>query len=114
MPLADCDGFFCRAGISEIEPGKSHGYVQEVVAQDCPEWQQTRHHDHCASTVSLRTAKTTHASPANQNPASSHGFATSGRLLIVVLEQPTQPVVRQKCVRRHSITLPCVRNGEQA
>jgi hypothetical protein len=40
MPLADCDGFFCRAGTSEMEPGQSHGYVQEVVAQDCPEWQQ--------------------------------------------------------------------------
>ena len=40
MPLADCDGFFCRAGTSAIEPGKSPGYVQEVVAQNCPEWQQ--------------------------------------------------------------------------
>jgi hypothetical protein len=60
---------------------------------------ETRHHDHCVSTVSLRTAKTTHTSPANQNPASSNGFATSGRLLIVVLEQPTQPLLTSNAFR---------------
>src|SRR5260370_25245654 len=54
---------------------------------------ETRHHDHCASTVSFRIAKTTLTSPDNQNPSGSNGFATSGRLLVVVLEQPAHPLL---------------------
>src|SRR5260370_25016228 len=59
---------------------------------------ETRHHDHCASAASLRTAKTTQTSPDNQNPAGSNGFATSGRLLVVVLEQPTQPLLASHAI----------------
>src|SRR5260370_17782828 len=60
---------------------------------------ETRHHDHCAPAVSFRTAKTTQTSPDNQNPAGSNGFATSGRLLIIVLEQPTQPLLTSNASR---------------
>ena len=39
MPLADRDFFFRCAVIDEREPDESHGYVQDVVAQNCPERQ---------------------------------------------------------------------------
>ena len=39
MPLADRDFFFRCAVIGEREPDESHGYVQDVVAQNCPERQ---------------------------------------------------------------------------
>src|SRR5260370_29757413 len=71
---------------------------------------ETRHRDHCAPAVSLRTAKTTQTSPDNQNPAGSNGFATSGRLLVVVLEQPAQPLLASNASRR---TLRGSRPGKQ-
>src|SRR5260370_37628221 len=61
---------------------------------------ETRHHDHFAPAVSLRTAKTTQTSPDNQNPAGSNGFATSGCLLVAVLEQPAQPLLASNASRR--------------
>src|SRR5260370_19843744 len=71
---------------------------------------ETRHRDHFAPAVSLRTAKTTQTSPDNQNPAGSNGFATSGRLLVVVLEQPAQPLLASNASRR---TLRGSRPGKQ-
>ena len=38
MPLADRD-FSFRCVISETEPDESHGYVQDGVAQNCPQRQ---------------------------------------------------------------------------
>src|SRR5215468_7658291 len=60
---------------------------------------ETRHHDHCASTVSLRTVKTRQTSPDHQNPARSNGFSTSGRLLVVVFEQPAQSLLASNAPR---------------
>src|SRR5260370_11443133 len=71
---------------------------------------ETRHHDHCAPAASFRTAKTTQTSPDNQNTAASNGFATSGRLPVVVLEQPAQPLLASNASRR---TLRGSRPGQQ-
>src|SRR5262249_35568016 len=40
MSLADCDGFFYRAVITERKPDKSDGDIQDVVAQNYPKRQQ--------------------------------------------------------------------------
>ena len=39
LPLADRHFFFRCAVINETKPDESHGYVQDVVAQNCPERQ---------------------------------------------------------------------------
>src|SRR5215471_6626140 len=91
MSLADCDCFFCCGPISERKPDKSDGDIQDVVAQDYPERQQ----DSPPRPMRLSRQPENRKYQADKpSPAKSSGFERarhSGRLSVIVLEQPTQP-----------------------
>jgi hypothetical protein len=81
MSFVDCDCFFCCVVISEREPDKSDGDYRMLWPKTTQNGSKTRHHDQCASPVSLRTANTMQRSPAQQNPAGSNEPVTQAASL---------------------------------
>ena len=54
----------CGAIVGEREPQESHTEVKNAVSQTAQTGSNTRHHDQCVSTVSLRTPEIRHRNPA--------------------------------------------------
>ena len=63
MPLTDRDFFFRYAVISQREPDESHDSYRMLCPKTAHNGSKTRHHDQCASSVSLRTAKIRQRNP---------------------------------------------------